>query len=411
MAPERTAYVRRAIEPVLERALVEFPVVTLSGPRQSGKTTFLRHRFGRRFGYVSLEPPDVRQSAAADPRGFLAAYPPPVIFDEVQHAPDLLPYIKERVDADRSRPGQYVLTGSQDLLMNRRVSESLAGRTAILRLLPLANAELLGDPGRALPWERAAGEAPPAPEPAHGGLWAAFLRGFFPEPATHPERDLGLWYQAYIQTYLERDVRGLRRLGELTEFQRFLQALAARSAQLLNVAGLGRDLGIAANTVKAWLSVLEATHQVIVLRPWFVSAGKRLVKTPKVYFADVGLLCHLAGLRDARHAAAGPMGGAILETAVVAEVVKRLRHRGRDPRVSFWRTAAGAEVDLVVEADGRAVPVEVKLSATPRPAMGRHVRAFLADYPDQADRGYVVHPGDVRLPLGEGVEAVPFGAL
>ncbi len=174
---------------------------------------------------------------------------------------------------------------------------------------------------------------------------------------------------------------------------------------------MSRDLGVAVNTIKAWLSVLEATYQVIVLRPYFANVGKRLVKTPKVYFTDVGTLCYLAGLRDPEHAASGPMGGAIMETAVLSEVVRTLTHRGMEPQTYFWRTAAGTEVDLVVELGGKLVPMEVKLSATPRPAMASSIRTFQRDMKGAALDGYVVHPGDVRLPLGAGAEALPFGEL
>jgi len=220
-----------------------------------------------------------------------------------------------------------------------------------------------------------------------------------------------MWHASYVQTYLERDVRTLRQVGDLAQFQSFLQALAARSAGLCNLTELARDLGLAANTAKAWLSVLEATYQVIVLRPYFANVGKRLVKAPKVYFTDVGTLCYLSGLKDPVHAASGPMGGAIMETAVISEIFKSLLHRGVEPHIWFWRTSTGTEVDLLVEADGKLVPVEVKLSATPKPAMASGIRAFGKDLGDKAAPGYVIHPGDVRLPLGGGVTALPFAYL
>lgn len=242
-------------------------------------------------------------------------------------------------------------------------------------------------------------------------LWNEFLRGGYPEIIAHPKRDPFLWYSAYIQTYLERDVRTLRQVGDLTQFQNFLRALAARSAQLLHLSDLSRDLGIAVNTAKAWLSVLEATYQVIVLRPYFVNVGKRLVKTPKVYFTDTGMLCYLAGLRDQEHAASGPMGGAILETAAVTEIFKTLIHRGADPHIYFWRTSAGTEVDIVVESGSKLFPIEVKLSSTPRPAMGSGIKTFREDFGERAAHGYVLHTGDICLPLGEGVTALPFTEL
>ena len=387
-------------------------------PRQSGKTTLLRHLFGGSFRYVSLEPPDVRAAAREDPRAFLEAFRPPVIFDEAQYAPDLFPYIKERIDEDRQTAGQYLLTGSQNLSLTQDISESLAGRAAMLRLLPLSRREAEGRPDLPLPWEAERTPEAAAPERfVYGALWETFLRGGYPEPFTYPERDTALWHGSYIQTYLERDVRTLRQV-DLTGFQssehgipELPAVLAARSGQLLNLTDVARDIGVAVNTIRAWLSVLEATYQVIVLRPYFANVGKRLVKTPKVYFTDVGTLCHLAGLRDAAHAASGPLGGAIMETAVLSEIVKAATHRGLTPRVFFRRTVAGTEVDIVVESDGKLVPIEVKLSATPRPGMATSIRRFQDDLGAEAMPGYVVHPGDVRLPLGSGATALPFSDL
>ncbi len=403
-------YLKRSIETVVAHAAREFPSVVITGPRQSGKTTLLKHLFAGQIDLVSLEPPDVRAAAEADPRGFLDLHPAPVIFDEVQHAPALLPYIKERIDARRDESGQYLLSGSQNLQLAQGVTESLAGRAAVLRLLPMTERELTGKSGAPLPWERH-GAPRPLPDRSPRQLWTRFLRGYYPEPATSPRKNAVLWQAGYVQTYLERDVRSVRQVGDLSQFQAFLGLLAARSAQLLDLSGLSRDLGVAVNTVKAWLSVLEATYQVIVLRPYFSNTGKRLVKTPKVYFMDVGTLCYLAGLRDPLHAMAGPMGGAILETAVIGEVYRTLVHRGAEPRLWFWRTATGLEVDLIVETDAGLVPVEVKRASTPSPAMAKGIEAFRRDHGGRVGRGFVIHTGVGILPLGASVLAWPFVAL
>lgn len=402
-------YIQRSLEPVLSKAAAQFPAVILTGPRQSGKTTLLKHLFGLQYRYVSLEAPDVRGSAQEDPRNFLEIHAPPVIFDEVQHVPSLLPYIKEKIDAQRDQFGQYLLTGSQNLLLLEKITESLAGRAAILQLFPLSYRESENQPDRPLPWE--SGPEPTSSMKSYARLWETFLRGSYPELTAYPEKDARLWYASYVQTYLERDVRALRQIGDLSQFQNFLRALAARSAQILQMSELARDLGVAVNTVKNWISILEATHQVILLRPYFSNVGKRLVKSPKVYFTDVGTLCYLTGLKDPEHAASGPLGGPIMETAVLSEIIKSLAHRGIDPQVYFWRTTAGAEVDILVETGGELVPIEVKLSATPRPAMASDLKSFHKDFPNKTRPGYVIHPGDACLPLGQNITALPFARL
>lgn len=407
-------YIPRSLEPVLEKATRDFPVVVLIGPRQSGKTTLLKHMFGSQIPLVSLEVPDVRSAAIQDPRGFLALYPPPIMFDEVQYAPDLLPYIKEQVDADRNRSGQFILTGSQNLLLMQQITESLAGRSAILKLLPMSMREIQRKPDKPLAWESSLSPAgrPPLPiSSSELGLWEGILRGSFPELVSHPDREARLWLSSFVQTYLERDVRNLRNIGDLTIFQSFLRALASRSAQLLNLSELARDVGVSVSTARDWLSILEATFQIFIIRPYFVNIGKRLVKSPKVYFMDTGLLCYLVGLRDKEHAAAGPMGGAIFENLVAVELYKALIHRGEEPAMYFWRTAAGLEVDLILDSLGNLIPIEVKLSATPRPEMASAITRFRKYFRKQALPGYVVHPGNAVLPLGEGVIALPIQLL
>lgn len=403
-------YISRSLEPILARAMREFPAVVLIGPRQSGKTTLVQHLAGTDRRLVSLEAPDVRAAAINDPRGFLDLYAPPVVYDEIQYTPELLPYIKERIDARRDQPGQYVLTGSQNLLLMQQVTESLAGRAAVLKLLPLTQREIVGEPARPLPWER--DRLPTSfPTPSYVQLWEQVLRGFYPDLVKNPLRDVRLWQASYVQTYLERDVRSLRNVGDLSLFQTFLRSLAIRSAGLLNMSDVARDVGIAVNTARNWLSILEASFQVFLLRPYHVNLGKRLIKSPKLYFLDTGLLCYLVGLRDTEHAAAGPMSGALFENLVIADLYKTSLHRGEEPGMYFWRTAAGSEVDLIIETQSGLIPIEIKASATVRPDMARAILAFRDDFGARATTGYVIHPGSTILPLGDGTLALPLAAL
>lgn len=420
-----STFMERSAGAAVERAFREFPVVVVTGPRQSGKTTLLRRMYPK-LRYASMDAPDLRAAALEDPRGFLAQFPAPAILDEIQQAPELLSYVKEQVDNNRSEAGQYLLTGSQNLLLMQQVSETLAGRAAVLRLLPLTFREIVRRPDVELPWngddpQPEIGADPVStdnskamPTLARERLWKLILRGSYPEIALQTGRDSTLWHQSYMQTYLERDVRTLRQIGDLGSFQDFLRALAARNAQLLNLSELSRDLGIAVNTAKNWLSVLEASFQIVIVRPWYANVGKRLVKTPKVYFTDTGTLCYLTGLKEPDHAAQGPLGGALFETAVLAEIARSIWHRGEEPRIHFWRTTSGVEVDFLVESGDEIVPVEVKLSATPRPRMADGIaklRKLLTDSPTRLRNGYVIHPGEAEWPLGLHAKALPFSKL
>lgn len=404
-----TEFIPRSLGTVLRKAADEFPAVVLVGPRQSGKTTLLRNIFGSQYQIISLEPPDVRLAAQSDPRGFLNLYPAPIVFDEIQYAPGLLPYIKEKIDANRSKAGQFILTGSQNLLLMSQVTESLAGRAAVLKLMPLTLREINRMSEKNLPWEISQSSIPPVS--TSGEVWGKILRGSYPELSINPTRDAHLWQASYIQTYLERDVRNLRNLGDLTQFQVFLRALAARSAQILNLSELARDVGVAVNTAKDWISILEASFQIFILRPYYVNIGKRLIKAPKVYFVDTGLLCYLVGLRDVSHAAAGPMGGALFENLVVSDLYKTYLHRGEEPALYYWRTVAGSEVDLVIDTQSGLIPIEIKLSETPRPEMAREIRAFQQDFKEKNLPGYVIYPGNMVLPLGQGVSSLPLSNL
>jgi predicted AAA+ superfamily ATPase len=335
--------VRRLLHDVASRAAGRFPVVTITGPRQAGKTTLARAAFADK-PYANLEEPDVRDFARSDPRGFLGQFADGAILDEIQRSPELLSYIQTRVD-DRRRRGEFVLTGSQHLGLLQGISQSLAGRTAILNLLPLGIEELRRFP------------SPPAE------LFDTMIAGGYPRI-----HDQGIpaaeWLANYTATYVERDVRQVLNVGDLTAFQTFLRLSAGRVAQLLNLSGLGADCGISHNTAKAWLSVLEAGFIVFRLPPLHRNLGKRLTKSPKLFFYDTGLLCYLLGIRSAAELELHPLRGPIFECWVVSEIVKARAHRGLAPDLHFYRDQKGLEIDVVVEAGPRLLAVEIKSGQT-----------------------------------------------
>jgi predicted AAA+ superfamily ATPase len=320
-----------------------FPVVTVTGPRQSGKTTLCRMAFPSK-AYVSLEAPDVRAYAHADPRGFLATYASGAILDEIQRAPDLLSYLQGEVDA-RPVAGRFILTGSANLALLHGVAQSLAGRTAVLTLLPLGHDEVVRFPD------------PP------GDLLSVLWQGGYPAIFDqHPAP--GDWLGSYVATYVERDVRQVLNVTDLLAFQNFLRLCAGRTAQLLNCSALAADAGITHNTARAWLSVLEASYIVFRLPALHLNIRKRLVKAPKLHFYDTGLLCYLLGINNAEQLRRHPLRGAVFETWVVSEILKARLHRGLPASLSFYRDRKGQEIDAVLERGDAVVAIEAKSGQT-----------------------------------------------
>ncbi len=337
-------WITRDLEPVLLRSARTRPVVVLTGARQTGKTSTLRRLFPD-YSFVSLDLPTEAEQAEKEPEAFLRRHPAPVMIDEVQYAPGLFRYLKVAVDANRARYGQFLLTGSQKFSLMKEISDSLAGRVDILELETLS----LGEISRAAPETR---------------LECAIVRGGFPELYGNQDIDATAFYQAYLATYLERDVRSLANVGSLRDFERFLRACALRSANLLNKADLARDVGIAPSTANQWLSVLQASGQIMLLEPWFSNRTKSIIKSPKLYLADTGLLCALLNITSASALAQSPSAGAIWETFVYAQLRHRECREGRRRSVFFWRDRA-REVDFVVETGTRLELYESKWTELP----------------------------------------------
>ena len=353
----------RDISQTLRKAARQFPAITLTGPRQSGKTTLCRALFPQ-LPYGNLEAPDVRAFAAGDPRAFLAQYPEGAVLDEVQRVPDLLSYLQGIIDDDPA-PGRWILTGSQNFLLLESISQSLAGRTAVHHLLPLTRSEIT----------RSARH----PETLEEALYAGGFPPIF-DRALEPEE----WLRSYVATYLERDVRTLGNVGDLGTFQRFLELCAGRTAQLLNYASLANDCGISQPTAKAWMNMLEASFVAFRLPAFRSNMRKRLVKMPKLYFHDTGLACWLLGIREPEQLRSHPLRGPIFETWVISEIFKHRTNQGMTGGLSFYRDTNGVEADLVIEQVGEITLVEAKSSSTPSPvllASTKRVRGHLAALP------------------------------
>jgi len=335
--------VPRTLQTKLLALARKFPVVTVTGPRQSGKTTLCRACFPD-HRYVSLEAPDLREYASRDPRAFLAHAGDAAVLDEVQRVPELLSYLQVEVDA-RPRRGRFILTGSANFALLHSISQSLAGRTALLTLLPLGRDELR--------------RFPAAPRTLYETLWKGSFPAVFDRELSPTD-----WYSAYVGTYVERDVRQVLNVGDLISFQGFLRLCAGRVGQLLNLSGLGADAGITHGTARAWVSVLEASYIAHRLPPYGANVGARVVKTPKLHFYDSGLACFLLGIRNPEQLEHHPLRGAIFETWVISEILKARVHRGLQPSLFFFRDRKAVEVDAVLECGDGVLAVETKSGQT-----------------------------------------------
>ena len=366
--------IERNIKPLLLSLAKQYPVLTLTGPRQSGKTTLAKSVFSKK-PYVTLEDPDMRQFATQDPRGFLSQYRNGAIVDEIQRVPQLTSYLQGVVDLDPT-PGRFVLTGSQQFELMRSVSQSLAGRTAVLRLLPFTAAEVV--------------RSAPSMREQSAAHW--ILQGFYPR--VHDRRlNASQAMSDYFSTYVERDLRELAAVHDLRRFERFVRLCAGRVGQLLNLSSLANDAGVSQSTAQGWMDIMQTSFLIYLMPPWFTNSSKRLIKSPKLYFYDVGLAAWLLGLRTAQQVSRDPLWGHLFENLIVIEALKDRFNQGEHSPIYFYRDSVGHEVDLLIPTEGKLRAIEIKAGQTVNSDYWRGLNQFAKHHGEHLESGGVIYGG------------------
>ncbi len=381
-------YINRKIETIIKKSAKSFSAIAVTGPRQSGKTTLLKNLFPK-YSYFSFDDPIIREQAVADPNLFLENCGKKVIIDEIQYVPQLLSYIKQIIDDNRQVKGKFILTGSQRFNLIKSLGDSLAGRIALFELLSFSHTEKKEKKGITT-------------------FINSCIRGSYPEPYLYKNINPEIWYASYLQTYIERDIRTIYDIGNLREFQNFMKLLAARCSQLLNLSSLAVDIGVSVNTIKRWISILEASGIIFLLPPFYNNFGKRIVKSPKVYFLDCGLVCYLMGIKDKDFLLNGPFAGALFENYCIQEVVKYFYNSGKIPNIFFSRTNNGVEVDLIIESSFMNVSlIEIKSSKTLKLSMADNIKKFSSIFNKlNIKNSFILSLSEKNMNLTEKVKAV-----
>ncbi len=378
-------YIHRKLEGPLREAIKQFPVVLITGSRQSGKSTFLQNILPD-YTYISFDDILIRNLAQSDPALFLKTYEPPVIIDEIQYVPALLSAIKMKVDANRHKYGQYILTGSQIFALMQGVSESLAGRIAVFQLYPFSWGEIELD----IFDER--------------NVMHQILKGFYPEFQVHPDLTPKYWHSSYLSTYIERDIRSMRQIQDLEQFQRFLILLAARCGQLFNLSEIGKECGISQTTAKDWLNLLKSTSIVYTLEPYFRNLTKRVVKSPKLFFIDTGLLCYLLRVTSIEQLVNSPFRGHIFENMVIMDRIKQFSEKGERAPCYFYRTVGKIEIDLIIDYGQEIEAYEIKFTSMPKLEMTKALAHFTQEH--TVRRAVLLNLRKETLPFSNGIKAM-----
>lgn len=392
----------RTLTQTIKRAIRTFPAVVITGPRQSGKTTLLKKLFTPQYHYLNLENIETRQRAIDDPVGFIKQNQPPLIIDEIQYAPQLLSYLKTEIDKDR-RPGNWLLTGSQNFPLMKGVSQTLAGRAAVLSLLPFSLAEAINKGKQTKSVSQLLKDITVNKKLLNYDLDNFIFRGLYPEIDSNPKVDRQIWCNSYIITYLERDIRNLEQIGDLNLYQRFIRACAVRTGQILNLSEIAKEIGVAFTTARRWLSLLETGYQVLLLYPYYRNLGKRLIKSPKIYFTDTGLASFLMGFDSKKTLVNSPYFAHLFETIIVVDFWKRFLHFGDLPSMYYLRTRDGLEIDLVIELGDNLYLFEIKGSSTITSQHASSLKKALLDLKGKVKQAYLISNSAEIFELSEGI--------